>query len=219
MRTNFGRWFWTLVAVLALAVAASPTFAADEQPSENKQPSEDVVAKVNGTAITQADLDREMNRVQRQFLMMGKPISDDQLAEVKKEALENLVDMEVLYQQCEKEGIKVDQAAVDEQMSTLKKRFSSEDEFKNWLSKMNLSEAEVESQFRKEMAIQQFIDKQFVQKTTVPEEEVKEYYEKYIKDKIEQQLKQEKVHEEVNKYLGKLKEKAKIERFLEQAPQ
>jgi peptidyl-prolyl cis-trans isomerase C len=152
MRTNHVRWFWSLVAVLALAVAASPTFAADEQPSE------DAVAVVNGSAVTQADLDREMNRVQRQFLMMGKPINDSQLAEVKKEALENLVDLELLYQQCQKEEIKVDEAAVDEQMSTLKKRFSSEDEFKDWLSKMNLSEAEVASQFKKEMAIQQFID-------------------------------------------------------------
>lgn len=213
MRTDHVRWFWALVAVLALAVAASPTFAADEQPSE------DSVAVVNGSAITQADLDREMNRVQRQFLMMGKPINDSQLAEVKKEALENLVDLELLYQQCQKEEIKVDEAAVDEQMTTLKKRFSSEDEFKDWLSKMNLSEAEVVSQFKKEMAIQQFIDKEFVQKITVPEEEIKEYYEKYIKDKIEQQLKQEKVQKEVGLYLEKLKEEAKVERFLEQAPQ
>lgn len=213
MKTNHGRWFWTLVAVLALTWAATPTFAAEQKPSE------DAAVVVNGSVITKADLDREANRLERQFLMMGKPASESQLAKVREKAIENLVEVELLYQQSQKEDIKVDEATVDEQLSMLKKQFAGEDEFKDWLSKMVLSEAEVVSQIRKEMAVQRLIEKKFVQTIGVSKEEVEEYYEKNIKDKLEQQLKQEKVQEEVGRYLEKLKEEAKIERVPEQAPQ
>jgi peptidyl-prolyl cis-trans isomerase C len=41
---------------------------------------------------------------------------------------------------------------------------------------MKISEATLKSQMRKNMAIQQFIDKEFVQKINVPEKEVKAFY-------------------------------------------
>ena len=44
------------------------------------------------------------------------------------------------------------------------------------LSQMNFSEVDVKSQFERGMAIQEFIDKQFVQKVTVSDKEVRAYY-------------------------------------------
>ena len=41
---------------------------------------------------------------------------------------------------------------------------------------MNLSEVDVKSQLERDMAIQEFIDKQFVQKVTVSDKEVRAYY-------------------------------------------
>ena len=77
---------------------------------------------------------------------MGKPLSDSQLSAIKKDTLEGLIDRELLYQESQKKGIKIDDAAVKEEMETLKKRFPSEAEFKNMMSVMNLTEAALKYQ-------------------------------------------------------------------------
>ena len=170
MEVKHNRWIWMFEAILALALLGSPALAGE------KQPLEDRVAVVNGSVITRADFDREMNRVQQRLFRMGKPPSDSQLSGIKKQALENLINRELLYQESQNQGIAVDEAAINEQVRKLKERFSSEAEFKSALSKANLSEAAIKSQFKRGMVIQQFIDKQFVQKITVSDKESKAYY-------------------------------------------
>ncbi|UCD71156.1 MAG: peptidylprolyl isomerase [Syntrophobacterales bacterium] len=167
------RWFWILEAVLALALVGSHALAGE------KQPPEDRVAVVNGSVITRGDFDREMSRVQQQLSKMGEPFSDSQLSAIKNQVLENLINREFLYQESQKQGITIDEAAINEQVGKLRERFSSEAEFKSALNKANLSEGDVKSQFNRGMAIQQFIDKQFVQKITVSDKESRAYYDSH----------------------------------------
>ncbi len=170
MQAKPGRWSWMLLAALALALAAAPASA------EEKQPSEDKVAAVNGSSITQADLDREMRRVQRRLSSMGKPHGDVELPGIREEALETLIKRELIYQESQKEGFKADEAAIDEQLSEIRRQFPSEEEFKNALSEMNFSEASIKSEIARGMAIQKFIEERIVQKITVPDGEVRAYY-------------------------------------------
>ena len=104
--------------------------------------------------------------------------SQDKVAVVKakEEVFKKLIARELLYQESQNNGIKVKEAAVNEQLVMLKRRFPSEAEFKKMLSQMNLPEADIKSQFERGMAIQQFIDKQFVQKVTVSDKEVRASY-------------------------------------------
>ena len=173
MQARNSRWFWMFVAFLTLVLGGPPGLAGEKQPPEGK------VAVVNGSVITRADFDREMSRVQQRLFRMGKPPSDSQLSEIKKEVLENLINLELFYQESQKQGITVDEAAIDEKLKNLKERFSSEPEFKSFLNKVNLSEAAIKSHIKREMAIQQFIDKQFVQRITVSDEESKAYYDSH----------------------------------------
>lgn len=170
MQARVRRWSWALATALTLVWATSTTWA------EEKQTSGDRVAVVNGSPITQEDFDHEMSRVQLMFLKRGTPLSDSQLSGIKREVLESLINRELLYQESQRKGIEVDEATVDEQLSTLKKRFPSEAEFKSALSRMNLSEAAVKSQIRREMAIQQLIDDQFAGIVTISNKESKTYY-------------------------------------------
>lgn len=161
------RWFGALITALVLTLIASPVAAEEKRPSKNK------VAVVNGSVITQEDFDSEKNHVQQRHLRDGKQLSDSQ---IKKEALENLIASELLYQTSQKEGIKVDEAAVNEQLASLKKRFPGEAEFESWLNKMSLSEAAVKSQIKRGMAVQQFVNKEIIEKTTVSDKEIKAFY-------------------------------------------
>lgn len=170
MRAKLERCFWTLVTVLALVSLASPAPAGEKQPPKN------TVAVVNGAVITRTDFDMEMSRVQQQLLSMGKHLTGSQLSEIKKEVLENLIGRELLYQKSQKKGIKVKDEAIKEQLATLKNRFPNEDEFNKALNEMNLSEASIKAQFKRNIAIQKLIDKEFAQKITISGKESKNYY-------------------------------------------
>ncbi len=172
MHSEHGRYFRVLVTTLVLLLLASPTLLADQ-----KEPSKDTVAVVNGVEISRADFDAEISRARQQFAGMGQPISGERLSEIKKDVLENLIGRELLYQTSQKHGIKVDEAAINNQLAMLKKRFPSEAEFNKVLSKNNLSEAAMRAQLERNTAIKEFIDKQFVQKVTISDKESKAYYE------------------------------------------
>jgi len=173
MQRKPGRWFWALVAAMSLAWIALPALALEKQPSEGK------VAVVNGTVITQEDFDREMGRVRQQLLSRGKPLTDSQIPEIKKEVLENLINRELLYQESQRKAIKVDEAAINERVMALKKRFPSEAEFKTALIKANLSEADIRLQIKRGLAIEQFITKHFVEKVAVSDKELRAYYDNH----------------------------------------
>jgi len=173
MQARHRRAFWALAAALAFTSAASLSSEAKNKPSQDK------VAVVNGSVITRTDFDREMDFVQRRLLSMGEPVTESQLSDMKEKTLENLINRELLYQESQKKGIQVDEAAIDEQMKALKERFATEAEFKDVLTKMNQSEASMKSQFRRGMAIQQFIDKEIARKVTVSDKEVRAYYGKH----------------------------------------
>jgi peptidyl-prolyl cis-trans isomerase C len=167
MQAKRRRWPWILLTALAVASLAGVAVA------EKKQPSEDKVAVVNGSLITRADYDMEVQVAQRQFSRMGKSPSDSQLSAIKKEALEKLIERELLYQESQKKGIKVDDAELNE---TFKKRFPNEAMLKDLLNSMKLTEAALKSHFRLGMMIGKLIDKEFVQKATVSHKETKDYY-------------------------------------------
>lgn len=173
MKAKHGRWFWALLVALVFLSISLLALALENQPSKGK------IAVVNGSVITQEDFDREVSRVQRQLLNMGKHINDSQMPGIKKEVLENLIDFELLYQETQRKGIKIDEATINEQAMTLKKRFPSEAEFKSALTKVNLSEAAIKTQIARGLAIQQLIDTSVTKKDTVSGQEIKAFYESH----------------------------------------
>jgi peptidyl-prolyl cis-trans isomerase C len=170
MQAKRRRWLWTVLTGLALASVFSLLAAGEKNPSENR------VAVVNGSVITQAEFDREMHMAQRRFSSMGNPLTDSQLSAIKEQTLERLIDRELLYQESQKKGIKLDEAALDEKF---RKQFPDEAKFRNILSSMNLTESALKFQFMRGMAIQRFIDKEFVQKVTVSDKKIKDYYDSH----------------------------------------
>jgi len=179
---------------------------------ETKETAKGNVAVVNGVAITQDDFDREIMGIEEQSASRGEKLDDARLGEIKKRILEKLIDSELLYQESQKMGFKVEDAVVDEQVAKFKEQFPNVEEFNKELIKAKLTEASLKSQIKQVMTIQQLIDKEFVQKITVSDEELKAFFETHLKSRIEQNLKQEKLQTEVASYLDKLRAKAKVER-------
>jgi peptidyl-prolyl cis-trans isomerase C len=87
-----------------------------------------------------------------------------------------LIDGEVLYQQSQKEGVKVDKQTVNEQIKAIKKRFPDEAAYKKALKGMDVSEKDIRVQIQRGLAINQLIDTNVRQKITVTENESKKFY-------------------------------------------
>lgn len=138
--------------------------------------SKEKVATVNGTVITRGEYDAEMSRYERQMAMSGKAPDPSETSEMKKRVLEGLVDRELLKQESKKQGVSVDEAEVNQQVAVLRQKFSSDKEFTDTLSKMNLSEASLKTQLRQDLIIRKLIDQQVAAKVTITPEEAKAFY-------------------------------------------
>lgn len=142
----------------------------------NAGASREKVATVNGTVITRGEYDSEMNRFERQMALSGKTPNPAEASEMQKRVLDGLVDRELLKQESKKQGISVDDAEVNQQVASLRQKFSGEKEFTETLTKMNLTEAELKAQLKQDLTIRKLIDQQVAAKVTITPEEAKAFY-------------------------------------------
>jgi len=162
------------ILTLPLSLVAFLSWAGEEKSSSEKK-----VALVNGSELIQADLDREIFRIKQQLVRMGKPANESQLPKIKKDALENIIDHELLYQKSQKEAIKVEEAEVNKQLDTIKKQFPGENKFKEEMKKLNLTESALISKIKRGIFVQKFINNHFAKTITISPEETKAYYDKF----------------------------------------
>ncbi len=133
-------------------------------------------ATVNNKVITMSSLNDEMSRYERQLGMAGQTPDEAQLAEMRTRVLDGLINREILKQESEKQGIKIEPQEVDDQLASLKKRFPNEADFQSTLSKMNLTEETLKLQFSQDLAVQKLIDTQVAGKVVVTPEETRSFY-------------------------------------------
>jgi len=159
------------MAVVGICLLVGPAWSADKASSSGKE-----AATVNGKPIFKSQYEHELSVFQKRAAEKGRPLSDADLTTVKKQILENLIEAEMLYQQSQKEGVKIDDRAINEQIETIKKRFPDEATYKKALEGMEISEKEIRSQIQRGLAINQLLDTNVRQKITVTAEESNKFY-------------------------------------------
>lgn len=158
------------ITAVAICLLTGPAWA-DKAASSGKE-----AASVNGKSISKSQYERDLSVFQKRAAQEGRQLSDADLTTFKNRILENLIDAEVLYQQSQKEGVKVDDQAINKQFETIKKRFPDEAAYKKALEGMDVSEKEIRAQIQRGLAINQLLDTNVRQKITVTEEESKKFY-------------------------------------------
>lgn len=156
-----------IVSIMLTAVAVS---------AEEKQPAPEKAAVVNGTVITKKDYNRELNQYVGRMASEGRQISEPQLANLKVQILDSLIDRELLYQQSQKEGILVEAQKIEDEIVSIKKRFPSEVEFNIALTNIDLTEATLKLRITQRLAIQKLIDNKIGNSLVVTDKESKDYY-------------------------------------------
>lgn len=163
------------VVALTIFISVPQIFAAESRTSNTK------VAIVNDTAIFKSDLDRDVNLILRKFKDKEKGVSEDRLPDIRKKALEDLINRELLYQESIKQKVSIDSDLVDKQFELIKKMYSDEKLFSDKLSFMHLSESEMKSQIEKNLSVRRFINDTLTRGILVLEEESRDFYKKNMK--------------------------------------
>jgi peptidyl-prolyl cis-trans isomerase C len=136
----------------------------------------DNAAIVNGTAISRKQYEQQLATIQQQYMMQGMQIPEERLPELKERVLESLIDQELLAQTARKSGMSADADLVDQQLSTIKDQFPSEEDYKAALSQQGIDEDALKKDISKAVLVQQFIMDRFGESSQVSEDEIRSFY-------------------------------------------
>ena len=153
-----------------LLIMANTIFA------EDKAASKAANVLVNGKHIDTMAYDREMKKFDMRYEKTGKKQSAEERKRYEADVLDKLITLEVLYQESEKKGIKVDSKQVDEQYAMLLKRYPDKEKFDEFLNQWNITEEKIKTEIKRSTAIQQLIKSNVTDKVSVADQDVRKYY-------------------------------------------
>lgn len=178
------------VAVLAVAVvtfagcskkdeaggAATSSAAAGAKAQAAKSAADDVVARVNGTAISRSDFDAKYNKMTRAFTTRNKEIPENLARRYKESILKQLVERELLNQKIASAGVKVEPAELDKEFDEYKKMFRTDENFDRYLKSSDVTVDQIKDNISHNIAVNKLLEK--VGNMQVTDEELKDYYDK-----------------------------------------
>ncbi len=132
------------------------------------------MALVNGIPISQEEFDREMIPVKEVIEASGSVMSDAEMATIKEKVLERIIGYELLYQECQKEGVQVTEEEINKSLDREKAQFDTDAEFQQRLAELGKDEEVFRHQIRRELAIQHLINRKF--KPAVTDGDARDYY-------------------------------------------
>lgn len=134
-----------------------------------------VVARVNGVALTFKDLDDEVDRLVPR-ITFHRNVYGEKRKRYYKQALEELINRELEYQEALKLGRKPDKDKVDDEMKQMRNRYKSKEEFKAFLERTGMTEEKLQAQVEKEILIQDVLQKIVTEPSRMNDDELKDYY-------------------------------------------
>jgi peptidyl-prolyl cis-trans isomerase C len=170
----------TAAGSTALAASASPaqTPAAAPAPAAPKpMPAQlpDVLARVNGEAVTKADFDR---LIKNREANANQSIPADRRDEIYRKTLDELVTYTVLSQETRARKVTVTDAEVDSHVQQLRARFPSEDAFKKALDARGMTIDKLKEDTRVDICINKMVENEVASEPVPSETKVREFYDK-----------------------------------------
>ncbi len=156
-----------ILLLLFTFILCHPTAGAAQKP----------VAKVNNTVLTGYDLEEAFNEIMPAGVFHGGFSSEKRMAR-KPEAIDKMIEKELLYQEALKIGLKADNELIKKAMEKAVTRFGSRKKFKLALKKAGLSEKQYREKHAKKDLVEKIIKTEVEDKAKVTDETVATYYNK-----------------------------------------
>ena len=135
-----------------------------------------IAAKVDGRAIEMQEFEREVQNYMSRFKGGKGNLPDSFVQQIRTQAINSLINRELLLQESDKKGIKVSKDEVDKGINSIQGQFPSPEAFDEALKNMNLSRGDLERQYIQKTKIQTLLDKEVISKISVAEDEAKAYF-------------------------------------------
>jgi peptidyl-prolyl cis-trans isomerase C len=169
-----------LITVLTFFLWVTLVGTLHAQKAEQQTATAGKAAIVNGVVIPEEEVNRGLLYYQQRLLATkGQAIRPDMIAEAKKMVLENLIDMQLLYQESVRKGMVVDDAQVNEQFDRMKQQYPNEQAFKEGLAEEKITEDTVKSKIKMTMAVHEFVGKEFGGNLNITEADAKAFYDQH----------------------------------------
>jgi peptidyl-prolyl cis-trans isomerase C len=168
-----------IVLLLQTTAALSEEKPASKKKSTVAEPAAagTVLAKVNGVAITRAERDRAVQEMlAQQGSRGGQQATPDMMPQMENAALEQLINIELLYQKGKKMPVKDLSQKAEEKVAQTRKQFSSQEDFEKALKGVNMTEKQLRELAQKNIVIDSLLQKEVFSKITVTEADAKKFY-------------------------------------------
>jgi len=180
-KINLSAWFFKGFALAALVGSGAFAYAAEPEVKKDAvtatavtAPVADIqgpVAKVNGVSIDAVELRRATK-----VLLRGQAAPAGQQAAVDKQALEQLVSAELLYQAAAKVEVTDLDKQIDAKLAQGKARFANEQDFAKAIKDLEMNEKDLREYTRRDLLISKFVETNIVPKIKVTEEDARKFY-------------------------------------------
>lgn len=186
----------------------------------------DVVAQVNDKKLKGDQYNNIYAQTKAAMNMDGNDVSDKN--QIKEQAMDVLVQQELIKQDAEDKGVDVSDDDVDEEFEKMKSE--DEEQFQAALDQLKLSEEGYRDQLAFQMTLDKYMDQEFSE-TDVSDEDAKEYYDQLkeqngdeqggnipefddIKENIKAQMEQEQQGKQLQDKVDQLKKKADVKNMI-----
>ncbi len=162
----------------AAAPAAAPgATPAGPPPPPKPMPAQlpEVLARVNGEAVTKVDLDRLIKNME---LSANQPVPAERRDEILRQALDQLVTYTVLSQETRTRNVTVSDADIEGSLKEMRAKFPNEEEFKKALAARGMTVEKLRSDARVDMSINKMMDAELASKPLPTDIQVREFYDK-----------------------------------------
>jgi parvulin-like peptidyl-prolyl isomerase len=146
-----------------------------------------VIVKVGKDSILLSDFEGIANPIIDQYKQLNPNfLENDGEKKLKDNILEQMIDEKVILQEAKNKKINVSKRKIDKSLEEVKDRFKTEDEFKNELKKLNMSEAQFTKKLTDQLVIMEVINTEIKSKVNVPsDEEARKYYNEHEAEMVD----------------------------------
>jgi peptidyl-prolyl cis-trans isomerase C len=147
--------------------------------SEALKPLDEKVAVVNGAPIFKKDFLWAATSMEQHLISSGGRIDAQERKKIKKDALDGLIQRELLYQESRKKGITVRPSEIDREYQNLLDAMPREMDMETMAKELNLTEADIKKEFGRVLSIQKLLDAESPISDTVTEKEMRRFYDSH----------------------------------------
>jgi peptidyl-prolyl cis-trans isomerase SurA len=166
------------------------------------QASDEIAAIVNEKIITQSDLEKYLTPIYAQYQQMYKGEElREKLNDAREKGLQRLIEETLMQQEIDKivakansddskmsskekeywkkmadRITKIENTEIEEVMSEVRNRFSSQEEFEKALAAQNMTVAGLREKYKKQLMLKRLVDMQVTSRANISPQEVEEYY-------------------------------------------